>query len=489
MAVAVAAVLGVRRAEAQPRDRFALRLEGGAGTVLSDFQRGDVKGFDVASHVALRLAWYPANSVALQASASGWIFPTDAAHPWGLVVAPMVGIRFEPRAGSVGRFFFDGNLGVAFTGDDRTLQVDAGAGFEFALGSVVSLGPMARYGQTVQPDRDGNGLPQRFPDDARYVVGGLSLSFLATSSSAASVADADGDGVPDDADRCPQRPAGLHADPQRAGCPDPDRDGDGLADRDDLCPEVPAGDRPDPRRAGCPARDRDNDGVDDADDLCVTVPLGPHPDPQRPGCPDGDRDGDGITDHADRCPDAAAPGTTDGCAAEPTPLPAPTVTPAAAVAVVPAPAPAPVSPRTVVPPAATTTTMPSVAATATTLAVRDGRIELPGTGVSFATGSDRIVGRRSFETLDALAATLAAHPEIARVEVQGHTDDRGDRAVNVALSAARAEAVRAYVLAHGVAEPRVVAVGHGPDHPCADNATVEGRAANRRVEVHVRAAR
>jgi adhesin transport system outer membrane protein len=67
----------------------------------------------------------------------------------------------------------------------------------------------------------------------------------------------------------------------------------------------------------------------------------------------------------------------------------------------------------------------------------------------------------------------------------GHTDSVGSDAYNQRLSVARAEAVKAYLVSNGVDVKRVRAVGKGESEPVADNATAEGRAKNRRVEVLV----
>ncbi|PHV27659.1 cell envelope biogenesis protein OmpA [Janthinobacterium sp. BJB426] len=72
-----------------------------------------------------------------------------------------------------------------------------------------------------------------------------------------------------------------------------------------------------------------------------------------------------------------------------------------------------------------------------------------------------------------------------KVEVIGHTDDTGLRASNVALSQARAEAVRAYLASKGVVADTVLVSGQGPDRPVASNATADGRARNRRIEFRI----
>jgi OOP family OmpA-OmpF porin len=71
------------------------------------------------------------------------------------------------------------------------------------------------------------------------------------------------------------------------------------------------------------------------------------------------------------------------------------------------------------------------------------------------------------------------------IEVVGHTDDVGDDAYNMELSAQRAESVRGYLVAAGVDSSKIVTVGAGERMPIASNKTDEGRAENRRVEVLV----
>jgi len=70
--------------------------------------------------------------------------------------------------------------------------------------------------------------------------------------------------------------------------------------------------------------------------------------------------------------------------------------------------------------------------------------------------------------------------------VEGHTDSQGKASANQALSVNRANAVRDYLVQHGIAADRITAAGHGPDRPIADNKTAEDRANNRRVEIVVK---
>ncbi len=71
------------------------------------------------------------------------------------------------------------------------------------------------------------------------------------------------------------------------------------------------------------------------------------------------------------------------------------------------------------------------------------------------------------------------------IMVDGFTDSRGSASANQALSLARAQAVRDYLVSNGVPADQVRAEGLGPDRPVADNSTPEGRADNRRVEIVV----
>jgi outer membrane protein OmpA-like peptidoglycan-associated protein len=87
-------------------------------------------------------------------------------------------------------------------------------------------------------------------------------------------------------------------------------------------------------------------------------------------------------------------------------------------------------------------------------------------------------------TLDSMIATISKEPN-RRIVVEGHTDSVGDAGHNQELSRRRAEAVRQYLIAHGVAPDRITAVGKGEAEPIAGNDTAEGRKHNRRVDVIV----
>lgn len=94
------------------------------------------------------------------------------------------------------------------------------------------------------------------------------------------------------------------------------------------------------------------------------------------------------------------------------------------------------------------------------------------------------------ELSDASLPVLSMVAGIARgcgaaFEVAGHTDDRGDSAVNQKLSQRRAEAVVRQLVRSGVAESQLRAVGYGESQPVADNGSDAGRSANRRIEFRI----
>lgn len=91
----------------------------------------------------------------------------------------------------------------------------------------------------------------------------------------------------------------------------------------------------------------------------------------------------------------------------------------------------------------------------------------------------------SLSILEEIAEALKAHPEITRIEIQGHTDNTGQAAYNRQLSHKRAEAVRSSLVKLGVPEDRLVAKGYGPDKPLVPNSSNANRARNRRVQLIV----
>ncbi|HVQ54164.1 MAG TPA: OmpA family protein, partial [Thermoanaerobaculia bacterium] len=81
-----------------------------------------------------------------------------------------------------------------------------------------------------------------------------------------------------------------------------------------------------------------------------------------------------------------------------------------------------------------------------------------------------------------LAGIVQVFPRI-NLRIEGYTDSTGSDELNMRLSRERADAVMSFLQSQGVAASRMTDQGYGPRFPVADNATVEGRAKNRRVEI------
>ncbi|MBK9248759.1 MAG: OmpA family protein [Ignavibacteria bacterium] len=101
-------------------------------------------------------------------------------------------------------------------------------------------------------------------------------------------------------------------------------------------------------------------------------------------------------------------------------------------------------------------------------------------GIEFATG-DSAITKKSERILGFALNALQTSPDIA-VEISGHTDNTGERDMNIALSSGRANAVKTWLVNKGIAEGRLTTRGAGPDEPVVPNTTAENRQRNRRVE-------
>jgi outer membrane protein OmpA-like peptidoglycan-associated protein len=102
--------------------------------------------------------------------------------------------------------------------------------------------------------------------------------------------------------------------------------------------------------------------------------------------------------------------------------------------------------------------------------------------VLFVTGKSELMPLAR-QKLDDVAKAMQDLDDKQTIVVEGHTDSKGNDDANMALSQARAESVRAYLVSRGVKPERITAVGRGEAQPVASNDTPEGRANNRRVEI------
>jgi OOP family OmpA-OmpF porin len=343
-----------------------------------------------------------------------------------------------------------GGMGVGSdddaVGDDIDRSFHWGPGLEFFINKWLAARLDFRHLVGAREGIDA-GVTHHFE-----VLAGLSVTFRLgkkPASKTRSEGDPDGDGFHGHDDRCPDE-AGTHPD----GCPAPDSDGDCVADADDACPDEPG-----PAPEGCPAEDRDGDGVaDEADECPDQAGTKPH------GCPP-DSDGDGVRDPDDRCPDRA--GTEpDGCPPD-----------GDGDGVYDPDDRCPTEPET-----QNSYEDDDGCADEVPRKLRGAVGVLPG--ITFETNSARIKPS-SRRALDEAVRVLENNPKYD-LEIVGHTDSTGDREYNIELSQRRADAVRDYLVRHGVDSDRVHTKGRGPDRPVADNDTAEGRAQNRRIEFKVR---
>ncbi|HEY6724986.1 MAG TPA: OmpA family protein [Polyangiaceae bacterium] len=101
-------------------------------------------------------------------------------------------------------------------------------------------------------------------------------------------------------------------------------------------------------------------------------------------------------------------------------------------------------------------------------------------GVEFDTAKATI-RPESLPRLDSVVEYMT-HKKSARIEISGHTDNKGNAKTNKTLSEKRAQACRDYLISKGIDGSRIQAVGYGDERPIAPNTTEEGRQQNRRIE-------
>jgi outer membrane protein OmpA-like peptidoglycan-associated protein len=212
-----------------------------------------------------------------------------------------------------------------------------------------------------------------------------------------------------------------------------DSDGDGIADKLDACQFVAGEQNADAKKNGCPL-DSDSDGVADKVDACPGEPGLQ----ANNGCPPPpDRDHDGVADSDDLCPDVA--GSADvakkGCPVE-------------------------------------------------SAALAEARINL-AEQVQFEHEKAQLLPA-SEDVLRGVAKVMKDHPEVAKVAIEGFTDNRGPAAYNLQLSADRAASVLEWLVKNGgIDRKRLTSKGYGIEKPLASNDDDAGRQRNRRVEVRI----
>ena len=195
---------------------------------------------------------------------------------------------------------------------------------------------------------------------------------------------------------------------------------------------------------GCPDEDNDGDGILDIDDLCRDDPEDVDNFKDKDGCPEADNDKDRILDPDDECPgkdgeDLEATKEVyngvkddDGC---------------------------PDRGRVI---------------------ITDTKIEI--LDKIYFEYNKAVIKKQSYPILDAVYATLDGNPDILKVEIQGHTDERGSDSYNKQLSDKRAAAVKTYLVDKGIAKNRLESHGYGEEQPVDRRRNEAAWAKNRRVE-------
>lgn len=346
--------------------------------------------------------------------------------------------------------------------------------FIFSIFLVISLSPL--YGQknptvstskySVREDADGDGVKNR-KDKCPETPKGVSVDAKGCP------LDTDKDGIVDYLDKCPSVPGSVGMN----GCQDKDKDG--VADNDDVCPDVPGvarfkgcpdsdGDGIEDSKDKCPnskgldmfqgCPDTDGDGVEDTKDKCPDTQKGIKVDEN--GC-SADSDKDGVIDSEDKCPDTKAgikvddkgcPADTDGDGVIDSEDKCPAVIGDA-----------------------NNNGCPEVKKDVTK------RLNFAARGINFETGNATLKPA-SYPMLDEVVSILNEYVDYD-LKMGGHTDDVGNDASNLTLSQNRVDAVKTYLVSKGVSESRIVATGYGETMPVADNKTAKGKEQNRRVEL------
>jgi OOP family OmpA-OmpF porin len=371
---------------------------------------------------------------------NGWAIKEDAViQPYALI---------QPGFAYIYTQRYSQNSNVSQNSNYGAFDVQAALGLTFRITPAFSL--FAQAGQHViltddsRLDGAGTATSDNFWDtNDRYMQfsAGVTANF-------GKPKDADGDGVPDRKDKCPDTPAGVKVDltgcpidtdgdgvaDYQDKCPDvkglaalqgcPDADSDGVADADDKCPNTPAGVKVD--ASGCPL-DADGDGVADYLDKCPGTPAGTKVDAN--GCP-LDRDGDGVPDFQDKCPDRAGPASNKGC--------------------------------------------PEIKA-------EQKKVLNEATKYINFDFNKSTLKTSSYPKLEQMVQILNEYPDYS-LSIAGHTDNAGDDNYNLRLSYERAAAARTYMVSKGIPAERIESRGYGETKPIADNKTKAGQALNRRVD-------
>lgn len=346
---------------------------------------------------------------------------------------------------------------------------NVGGGIEWEISRTVAIDFGVKYQRIFNQKEDMSGESTTDLGRPDVQTGNLSAG-LGITLRFGGWRDSDGDGIEDKLDKCPFIPEDFDGFEDEDGCPDWDNDGDALSDSVETNTGIfisADSTGTDPNVA-----DTDGDGLDDYEEIYTYKTNPTTVDSDADGLSDGDEinnyqtdpnsvdtdsdglndyeeiytyqtdprnadtDGDGFLDGDDKCPNE--PETfngfqdEDGCPDK----------------------------------------KPEI--------VFEKKAPIVLEGVNFKIGSSELTDAAK-TVLGKVVRTLNDYKEM-HLEISGHTDSSGSRALNMKLSRKRAESVRRFLINQGIEEYRLRAIGLGPDHPVTTNKTKAGRAKNRRIE-------
>jgi outer membrane protein OmpA-like peptidoglycan-associated protein len=298
------------------------------------------------------------------------------------------------------------------------------------LTTLVTLGARLRLSADVSADLMISTGQLGARAEAFQITTGIVWAPQPLGSSRPGASDRDGDGIPDDVDRCPDEPEDKDGFQDEDGCLDPDNDGDGIPDAKDKCPNEAEDKDGFQDEDGCPDPDNDGDGIPDAIDKCPNDPEDKDGFEDEDGCPDLDNDGDGFPDAVDKCPND--PETVNGFEDE--------------------------------------DGCPDVRAT-TGPEERADRIDLKGQPVTF--GKDGKLTPQARNLLTQVATIVKSRKLSVRVEVHlplgtkvaNANVIKAQKVKDKAAAQKRAAAILDFLVAQGVPKAQVQAVGIGSDRP------------------------
>lgn len=421
--------------------------------------------------------------------------------------------HFGLSGGAGINIWFTKNFGLNIASDYNWIPATKTDYFDFFQHTV---GVTFRFGNK---DRDGDGIEDDVDDcpDTPGVPSDIP--------GCNGCPDTDGDGICDNNDACPEEAGPA----ENNGCPILDRDGDGILDAEDDCPDTPGVASSIPGCNGCP--DSDGDGVCDGKDQCPnefgTVANN--------GCPEiadnctdiqaikdalknvlFEYNSDKLTAQSMATLDGIAPiltsnkiknarwlveGHTDSKGSDKYNMDLSKRRAASVEAYL-------VSkgvPASILKSVGFGESLPITTNDTEEGRARNRRVELKFADANFQPAAIEVTGDcanvqiadlakmiyfktgthtlvdASKQSLDVIAQYLKATE--GNYEIQGHTDDVGSEANNMALSQRRAQTVMDYLVSKGVPAERLKAVGYGESRPKYDNKTADGRAQNRRIEI------